>query len=72
MKFGEDLRKCRKDINLSQKEVAQKLGIYQSSVSDWENDISRPDYETLFELCKMYNVTLYQLLGIDENTFRKI
>ncbi len=72
MKFGEDFKKCRKDIRLSQKDVAQKLGIYQSSVSDWENDISRPDYETLFELCKIYNVTIYQLLGIDENTFRKI
>ena len=72
MKFGDDLRKCRKDLHLSQKEVAEKLGIHQSSVSDWENDISRPDYETIFELCSIYNVTIYQLLGVDENTLKKI
>ena len=72
MKFGNDIKKCRKDIGLSQKDVASKMGVNQSSVSDWENDISRPDYETLFELCKLFNVTLYELLGIDENTFHKI
>ena len=63
MKFGEDFKKCRKELNLTQENVADKLGIYQSNVSDWENDISRPDYETLFGLCKLYNVTIYQLLG---------
>ena len=72
MKFGEDIKKCRKDAGLSQKDVAKIIGVYQSSVSDWENDISRPDYETLFELCKLFNVSIYDLLGVDENTFRKI
>ncbi len=46
-------------------EVADKLQIKQSSVSDWENDVSRPDYEKLIALAELYDVTLYELLGID-------
>ena len=72
MKFGENLKNCRKENGLSQKDVALAVGLNQSSISDWENDISRPDYETLFELCKLYNVTIYELLGVEEYTFRKI
>jgi transcriptional regulator with XRE-family HTH domain len=67
MVFGESFKKCRIEINMSQKEVANKLGIHQSNISDWENDISRPDYEKLIKLAEIYNVTLYQLLGIEEN-----
>ncbi len=66
MNFGKNFRKCRKEIGLSQKYVANKLGIYQSNVSDWEKDVSRPDYEKLIQLAEIYNVTLYQLLGIDD------
>lgn len=66
MNFGDNFKKCRKEINLSQKEVAIKLGVHQSNISDWENNISRPEYEKLIQLAKIYDVTLYQLLGIDE------
>ncbi|MBQ8196833.1 MAG: helix-turn-helix transcriptional regulator [Clostridia bacterium] len=51
---------------MSQKDVAKKLGICQSNISDWENDVSRPEYEKLIQLAEIYNVTLYQLLGINE------
>lgn len=66
MEFGKHFRKCRQEIKLSQKEVANKLGIHQSNISDWENDVSRPDYEKLIQLAEIYNVTLYQILGIEE------
>lgn len=66
MRFGENFKRCRKEVNLSQKYVAEKLGIHQSNISDWENDVSRPEYEKLLQLAEIYNVTLYQLLGVDE------
>ena len=66
MEFGKFFKECRKESGLSQKEVAERLGIHQSNVSDWENNISRPDYEKLIELANIYNVTLYQLLGIND------
>lgn len=65
MNFGENFKNIRKQCGLSQQEVADKLQIKQSSVSDWENDVSRPDYEKLIALSELYDVTLYKLLGID-------
>lgn len=65
MKFGENFKNIRKQCGLSQQDVADKLQIKQSSVSDWENDVSRPDYEKLIALAELYDVTLYELLGID-------
>lgn len=65
MNFGENFKNIRKQCGLSQQEVADKLQIKQSSVNDWENDVSRPDYEKLIALSELYDVTLYELLGID-------
>ena len=65
MNFGENFKNIRKQCGLSQQEVADKLQIKQSSVSDWENDVSHPDYEKLIALAELYDVTLYELLGID-------
>lgn len=55
---------------MTQTEVAEKLSIKQSNISDWENNVSRPCYEYLIELAKIYDVSLYDLLGLDEATFR--
>lgn len=67
MVFGENFKKLRQEAKLSQKEVAEKLGIYQSNVSDWENDISRPEYERLIQLTKLYDCSVAELLGIEED-----
>lgn len=69
MDFGEHFKKCRKQSGLTQKQVAGKLGVYQSNISDWENNVSRPEYENLLALAKLYGVTLYELLGQDEPFF---
>ncbi|MBQ7348847.1 MAG: helix-turn-helix transcriptional regulator [Clostridia bacterium] len=66
MKFGENFKRIRLQCNLSQKDVAKKLKLNQSNVSNWEKDKSRPEYENLIELSRLYNVSLYELLGIDE------
>lgn len=66
MEYGKFFKECRKESGFSQSYVAEKLGIHQSNISDWENDVSRPDYEKLIELSKIYNVTLYQLLGLND------
>ena len=71
MLFGENFKLCRKQSGLTQKQVAEKLGIQQSNISDWENDISRPSYEFLIRLAhEIYHISIYDLLGIDEPSFR--
>ena len=67
MVFGENFKKLRQEAKLSQKQVADKLGIYQSNVSDWENDVSRPEYEKLIQLTKLYDCSIAELLGVEEN-----
>ena len=66
MEYGKIFKKCREDIGFTQKQVADKLGIHQSNISDWENNISRPEYEKLIQLSEIYEVTLYELLGLEE------
>ena len=61
MEFGNYFKDARKQAGLT-----QKLCIHQSNVSDWENNISRPDYEKLIELAKIYEMTIEELLGIPE------
>ena len=65
MKFGENFKKIRLQCGLTQQQVADKLGIRQSNVSDWEIDKSRPEYEHLIELSKIYDVSISELLGVD-------
>ena len=67
MVFGENFKKFRLEARLSQKQVAEKLGICQSNISDWENDVSRPEYEKLIQLSKIYCVSICELLGVDDN-----
>ena len=69
MKFGKFFRDARKQSGYSQKQVAEKLGVYQSNVSDWENDVSRPEYENLIALAELYEVSLYDILGIKPTSF---
>lgn len=66
MRFGSNFRVIRKRSGLTQKEVADKLGIHQSNISDWENDVGRPEYEKLIELAVIYDVSLYELLMVDD------
>ena len=69
MNFGENFKKIRRECGYTQKEVAEKLDIFQSNISDWENDVSRPEYEKLLELADLYKVSLYELLGVDPPSF---
>ena len=65
MNFGKNFKDARKQCGYSQKQVAEKLKIHQSNISDWENDISRPEYEKLIELSRIYDVSIDDLLNIE-------
>lgn len=67
MNYGKFFKEARKQIGLTQQDVAKRLNISQSNVSDWENDVSRPEYEKLIELAKIYQVSIYDLLGIPKD-----
>lgn len=61
------LVKLRKAHNLSQEELANKLGISRQAVSKWERAEASPDTDNLITLAKLYNVSLDDLLYSDED-----
>jgi transcriptional regulator with XRE-family HTH domain len=60
--FGHRLKQARANKQLTQNEVAAKLGIDYTTISKYENDKSEPDNEILRELAGMYQVSLDWLI----------
>lgn len=63
MKFCDKLPKLRKSNNLSQEQLADRLGVSRQAVSKWESGQSHPDMEKMNEMCKILNCTLEDLLA---------
>lgn len=61
MTFGERILKFRKELNLTQNDVAEKLYVTFQAVSQWENGISKPDIEMLPKLAKVLNKSIDEL-----------
>lgn len=55
----------RKLNGYTQKELASILGIKNSSVSNWEQGLNAPDIETIFELCKLFKISVSDMFGCD-------
>lgn len=69
-KMGLFISELRKEYKLTQKELADKLGILDTSVSKWERGINAPDISYLTELSKIFHVTVQELLN-GERKFKK-
>ena len=63
MTLGEKIRIARKAKNLSQKQLADMVGATHNSFSDWENDKSKPDMDTIELLCGALELTPTYLVG---------
>lgn len=63
MELNEKLSMLRKNNNYSTRELAEKLGVSQSSISLWEKGDRKPDYENIVKLSSIYGVTTDFLLG---------
>lgn len=62
--IGARIRKYREMSGFSQKELAQKIGVSNSRVSNWEQGINRPDADILADICKALNVSPSELLDV--------
>lgn len=73
-KIGRFIADCRKENNLTQEQVAEKLGISNKTVSRWENGNSFPDVSLLQPLCELLNISVNELLlgeKIPKDDYRK-
>ena len=63
-----NLKNLRKELGLTQKEIADILHISQQTYSDYENCKTEPTGETLIAIANYFEVTVDELLGRDELT----
>jgi transcriptional regulator with XRE-family HTH domain len=63
VKIGKFIAQCRKRVNLTQMQLAEKLGITDRAVSKWENGKSLPDSSVMLELCDILGITVNDLLS---------
>ena len=62
-KIGKFIAKCRKDKNLTQGELADKLNISNKTISKWETGRGMPDASIMLELCEYLGITVNELLS---------
>ena len=61
--FGTVFKNLRKDNNLTQAELAKKLGVAASTVGMYERGQREPDFETLEKIATYFSVNMNTLLG---------
>lgn len=63
IKIGKFIADCRKRKNLTQMQLAEKLGITDRAISKWETGKSLPDSSIMLELCGTIGITVNDLLS---------
>lgn len=69
MEINEKLKICRNEFNLSQKEVADAIGVTRSAYSNYEQGLREPDLETLKKICIFFDVSADYLIGIKNEMY---
>lgn len=62
-KIGKFILECRKKKNLTQSELAEKLGVTDKSVSNWENGRNMPDLSLFKPLCEILDISVNDLIS---------
>ena len=65
--FGMKLKQLRKDRNLTQQQLANKLDLTKSTISAYENSSKYPSVEVLINISSLFNISTNFLLGLSDN-----
>ena len=63
LKIGKFIADCRKQKNLTQMQLSEKLGITDKAISKWERGIAMPDSSIMLELCDILGISVNELLS---------
>ena len=63
--FSENLKKIRKENNLSQEQLADLLGVSRQAVSKWESSTAYPEMDKILALCEKFDMNIDDLLHKD-------
>ena len=68
IKIGKFIAECRKKENLTQMQLAEKLGLTDRAISKWETGRAMPDSSVMLELCAILKITVNDLLNGEVGT----
>lgn len=66
MSIGDTIRKYRKELKITQEQMANQLGVSAPAVNKWENGSSYPDISLLAPLARLLNIDINELLSFEE------
>ena len=72
MEFSERLKTLRKQAQLTQVDVAERLGISQPAYASWERGLKKPTQENLVKIAQILNVSVDYLVGNSDYTEDKL
>lgn len=71
MEVGNQIKKYRQSIKLTQEELAEKIYVTRQTVSNWERGKNYPDLNSLIMLCDLFNISLDILVKGDVIEMKK-
>lgn len=71
MELGKQIKKYRIENELSQEELANKIYVTRQSISNWENDKTYPDVNSLVLLSEIFQVSIDELIKGDLNKMKE-
>ena len=67
MSIGKRLLSLRQQKGMSQEELANQLHVSRQTISKWESDLSLPDMKTMLDISDFFQISITELLGIEED-----
>lgn len=71
MTIADKIKKLRKDNNMTQEDLAEKLNVSRQTISKWETNIVIPDANNIVSICKLFNITTDELLDYKIDQFKR-
>ena len=69
---GKFILKKRKEKNLTQEQLAEKLGVSNKTISKWETGKCMPDYSVIKNLCEELEITIAELMDGEETEEKSV
>ncbi len=70
--FGKYISEKRKDVNLTQEELAKRLHVLSTTISKWERGVTYPDISMITSLCKELNISEHEFFtACDDEVMNK-
>lgn len=71
MTIADKIKYLRKENNMTQEDLANKLNVSRQTISKWETNIAIPDADNIVAISKLFNITTDELLNYKIETMQK-